>query len=160
MSLIVSWPFFMLPSLSSILSTRLSFNFPSNSLTRYEFLPKFSLKTLYHCIFICQFTLHLFQDCELLEDKDPVLFISVSRTRIVSGLQGLRNSVLNSVWEKFSLLEKLEACLILLKYLLLRMFVIHKWTYLCGRNWLKDIENRLVVAKGEGRGGGMDWEFD
>ena len=62
-----------------------------------------------------------------LEDKDPVLFISVSRvTRIVSGLQGLRNSVLSSVCEKSSLLEKLEACLILLKYLLLRMFVIRK----------------------------------
>ena len=24
---------------------------------------------------------------------------------------------------------------------------------------LTDIENRLVVAKGEGRGSGMDWEF-
>jgi len=23
----------------------------------------------------------------------------------------------------------------------------------------EDIENRLVVAKGEGRGSGMDWEF-
>ena len=70
MLLIVSWPFFMLPSLSSILSTQLSFNFPSNSLTRHEFLNKFSLKTLYHCIFICHITLHLFQDCERLEDRD------------------------------------------------------------------------------------------
>ena len=35
----------------------------------------------------------------------------------------------------------------------------HKWTYLQNRNRLTDIENRLVVAKGEGGGGGMDWEF-
>ena len=27
------------------------------------------------------------------------------------------------------------------------------------RNKLKDIENRLVVAKGLGEGRGMDWEF-
>ena len=26
-------------------------------------------------------------------------------------------------------------------------------------NRLTDIENRLVVAKGEGRRGGMEWEF-
>ena len=32
-------------------------------------------------------------------------------------------------------------------------------TYLRNRNRLTDIENRLVVAKGEGGGGGMDWEF-
>ena len=35
----------------------------------------------------------------------------------------------------------------------------HRWTYLWNRNRLTDIENRLVVAKGEGRWGGMDWEF-
>ena len=35
----------------------------------------------------------------------------------------------------------------------------HKWTYLWNRNRLTDIENRLVVAKEEGDGGGMDWEF-
>ena len=34
----------------------------------------------------------------------------------------------------------------------------HKWTYLLNRNGLTDIENRLVVAKGEGGGGGMGWE--
>ena len=27
------------------------------------------------------------------------------------------------------------------------------------RNRLSDIKNSLVGAKGEGRGGGMDWEF-
>ena len=35
----------------------------------------------------------------------------------------------------------------------------HKWTYLWNRNRLTGIENRLVVAKGEGHQGGMDWEF-
>ena len=35
----------------------------------------------------------------------------------------------------------------------------HKWTYLRNRNRLADIENRLVVAKGEGGGEGMEWEF-
>ena len=35
----------------------------------------------------------------------------------------------------------------------------HKWTYLWNRNRLTDIENRLVVAKGEGVGRGMEWEF-
>ena len=36
----------------------------------------------------------------------------------------------------------------------------HKWIYLWNRNWLTDIENRLVVAKGEWRvGGGTEWEF-
>ena len=35
----------------------------------------------------------------------------------------------------------------------------HKLTYLQNRNRLKDIENRLVIAKRwEGRGG-RDWEF-
>ena len=34
----------------------------------------------------------------------------------------------------------------------------HKWTYLWNRNRIMDIENRLVVAKGEGVGGGMEWE--
>ena len=34
----------------------------------------------------------------------------------------------------------------------------HKWTYLWNRNRHRDVENRLVVAKGEG-GGGMNWEF-
>ena len=33
------------------------------------------------------------------------------------------------------------------------------WTYLRNRNRLTDIENRLVVAKGEGGGGGMQREF-
>ena len=32
----------------------------------------------------------------------------------------------------------------------------HKWTYLWNR--IRDIENRLVVAKGEGGGRGLDWE--
>ena len=31
--------------------------------------------------------------------------------------------------------------------------------YLQNRNRLTDIENRLVVAKGERGGSGMDWEF-
>ena len=34
----------------------------------------------------------------------------------------------------------------------------HKWTYLRNRNRFTDTENRLVVAKGRGRGG-MNWEF-
>ena len=33
----------------------------------------------------------------------------------------------------------------------------HKWIYLWNRNRLTDVENRL--AKGEGVGRGMDWEF-
>ena len=35
----------------------------------------------------------------------------------------------------------------------------HKTTYPQNRNRLTDIENRLVVAKEEGNGGGKDWEF-
>ena len=35
----------------------------------------------------------------------------------------------------------------------------HKRTYLPNRNRLTDIENRLVVAKGERRGNEMDREF-
>ena len=35
---------------------------------------------------------------------------------------------------------------------------MHKQTYLLNRNRHTNIENRLVVAKGGGRGG-MDWEF-
>ena len=35
----------------------------------------------------------------------------------------------------------------------------HKLTGLWNRNRLRDIENRLVVAKGEGDGREMDWEF-
>ena len=35
----------------------------------------------------------------------------------------------------------------------------HKLTHLQNRNRLTDIENRLVVVKGEGRGSGMDWEI-
>ena len=35
----------------------------------------------------------------------------------------------------------------------------HKSTYLQNRNRLRDIENRLVVAKGEGGESGMDGEF-
>ena len=34
----------------------------------------------------------------------------------------------------------------------------HKGTYLWNRNRILDIENRLVVAKGEGAGGGMERE--
>ena len=34
-----------------------------------------------------------------------------------------------------------------------------KWTHLQKRNKLMDMENRLVVALGEGWGSGMDWEF-
>ena len=37
--------------------------------------------------------------------------------------------------------------------------ITHKCTYLQNRNRLIDIENRFVVAKGEGGGRGMDWEF-
>ena len=33
-----------------------------------------------------------------------------------------------------------------------------KWTYLQNRDRLMDINNRLVVAKGEGAGEGMDWK--
>ena len=35
----------------------------------------------------------------------------------------------------------------------------HKLTYLQNRNRLTDMENKLVLAKGEGGGSGMDWEF-
>ena len=35
----------------------------------------------------------------------------------------------------------------------------HKRTFLQNRNRLTDIENRLVVAKGNREGSGMDWEF-
>ena len=35
------------------------------------------------------------------------------------------------------------------------MTQIHLWN----RNSLTDTENRLVVAKGDGKSGGMDWEF-
>ena len=35
----------------------------------------------------------------------------------------------------------------------------HKWTYLQNRNRLTDIENRLVVAKGEESGGGKYWDL-
>ena len=35
----------------------------------------------------------------------------------------------------------------------------HKWTYLRNRNRLTDVENRAVVARGEGVGGGSVWEF-
>ena len=35
----------------------------------------------------------------------------------------------------------------------------HKRTYLQNRNRLTDIENRVVVTKGEGGGKGMEWEF-
>ena len=35
----------------------------------------------------------------------------------------------------------------------------HKWTYRQNRNRVINIENRLVVAKGEENGGGMDREF-
>ena len=35
----------------------------------------------------------------------------------------------------------------------------HKWTYLQNRSRLTDMENRPAVAKGEGEGREMDWEF-
>ena len=35
----------------------------------------------------------------------------------------------------------------------------HKRTYLWNRNRITNIENRLVVVKGEGVRGGMEWEF-
>ena len=35
----------------------------------------------------------------------------------------------------------------------------NKWTYLWNRNRIRDTENRLVVAKGEGGGREMNWEF-
>ena len=35
----------------------------------------------------------------------------------------------------------------------------HKLTYLWNRNRIRDTENRLVVAKGEGGGREMNWEF-
>ena len=33
----------------------------------------------------------------------------------------------------------------------------HKWTYIWNRNRIRDIENRLVTAQGEGIGGRMEW---
>ena len=35
----------------------------------------------------------------------------------------------------------------------------HKWTCLWNKNRLTDIENRLLVPKRDGGGGGKDWEF-
>ena len=35
----------------------------------------------------------------------------------------------------------------------------HKRTYLQNKNRLRGIENRLVVAKEDGVGGGLEWEF-
>ena len=35
----------------------------------------------------------------------------------------------------------------------------YKWSYLQNRNRLTDIENALMVTRGEGWGGGIDWEF-
>ena len=35
----------------------------------------------------------------------------------------------------------------------------HKWAYLQNRNRLTDIDNRLVVAKGEGKRSGVDGEL-
>ena len=36
---------------------------------------------------------------------------------------------------------------------------VSKWSYLWNRNSLTDIENRLVVPKGQAGGGGMEWEI-
>ena len=36
---------------------------------------------------------------------------------------------------------------------------ICKRTYLQNRNRLTDLENELMVTRGEGGGGGTDWEF-
>ena len=36
----------------------------------------------------------------------------------------------------------------------------YKWTYVQNRNRLTDIENKLIVTKGERGGNVMDWEFD
>ena len=36
----------------------------------------------------------------------------------------------------------------------------HKWIYSQNRNRVTDIENGLVVAKGEGAGSGTDWELE
>ena len=41
-----------------------------------------------------------------------------------------------------------------------KSIIRYKWTYQQNRNRLKDIEDRLVVIKGKGHGGGMDWEFE
>ena len=48
---------------------------------------------------------------------------------------------------------------ILLILLISGIYIWHKWTYLQSRNSLTVIENRLVVAKGEEGGSGMDGEF-
>ena len=44
-------------------------------------------------------------------------------------------------------------------HLYLESKIWHRWTYLQDRNGLTDVENRFVVAKEEGGGSGMDWEF-
>ena len=36
----------------------------------------------------------------------------------------------------------------------------YRWTYLWNRNRLTETKNRLVVAKGRGGGGGLDWECE
>ena len=48
---------------------------------------------------------------------------------------------------------------IIWSHLYVKSKIRHKWTCLRNKNRLTDIENRLVVAKGEGGRGGVDWEF-
>ena len=44
-------------------------------------------------------------------------------------------------------------------HLYLESNIWHKWTYIQKRNKLMYLENRLVIAKEEREGVGMDWEF-
>ena len=44
-------------------------------------------------------------------------------------------------------------------HLYVKSKIWHKWTYLWDKNIIRDIENRLVCAKGEGVKGGVDWEY-
>ena len=34
------------------------------------------------------------------------------------------------------------------------LYLEHKWTYVLNRNWIRNVENKLVVAKGEWVGEG------
>ena len=44
-------------------------------------------------------------------------------------------------------------------HLYVKSKIWHKRTYLWNRNRIRHIENRLVVAKGEGDGRRLDWDF-
>ena len=97
---------------------------------------------VYVCIRMCV-CVYIYEYYSAIKKNEIIPFAATQVQTEIIILSEVRKRKTNTIWHHLYVESK----------------IWHKWTYLWNRKRLTYVEGRLVVAKGEWGGGGMDWEF-